>query len=257
MSFYSSDYLTKAREKVKAISNSGTLPEPVSTTHPKYTGTVTESAFTTCVIDADTISAAINEHKQNPSEYIGVLNFASYKYPGGGYVTGAMAQEECLCYDTNLYYELCKYEPEYEMRRLDLNNGLYRNKGIYSRGISVIASRPGIFLAPEDRFVIDVFTCAAPNLNYMIRQNRADSREVIDTIYSRADYVVQSMAQYPCDTLILGAFGCGVFRNDASIVAQAFKKALESCKVHGFKKVIFAIPGNSTTNYIKFKNVFG
>ena len=54
------------------------------------------------------------------------------------------------------------------------------------------------------------------------------------------------------DTLILGAYGCGVFGQDAIEVAKIFKTWLP---LYSFKKVIFAIPkGNG--NFEKFIKVW-
>ena len=57
------------------------------------------------------------------------------------------------------------------------------------------------------------------------------------------------------NTLILGAWGCGVFGNDAEFVANSFKKELEEYYADTFENIIFAIPGG--TNYMVFKRVFG
>lgn len=51
---------------------------------------------------------------------------------------------------------------------------------------------------------------------------------------------------------MLGAFGCGAFKNDPKIVARAYKVALEQFpKI--FKKIVFAVYcSKDTTNYDAF-----
>ena len=43
--------------------------------------------------DEDSVLAVFNHQKGK----VCVLNFASFKYPGGGFIRGSRAQEECLC----------------------------------------------------------------------------------------------------------------------------------------------------------------
>ena len=58
-------------------------------------------------------------------------------------------------------------------------------------------------------------------------------------------------------TLVLGAWGCGVFRNDPHTVASAFAGALR--EVGQFDRVIFAIRDDrsGTPVYRAFESVFG
>ena len=60
------------------------------------------------------------------------------------------------------------------------------------------------------------------------------------------------------DIVILGAFGCGAFRNPPWIVAEAMKEAIKEFE-YDFKTIEFAIycPTNNTLNYDVFKEVFG
>lgn len=60
------------------------------------------------VEDLDSVSAIFNYWKEN--EKIAVLNFSSYKNPGGGFLLGSRAQEECLCHESNLYNILLQLE---------------------------------------------------------------------------------------------------------------------------------------------------
>ena len=67
---------------------------------------------------------------------------------------------------------------------------------------------------------------------------------------------MQVAASKGAEVLILGAFGCGVFRNDPAIVAKAYKEALKNFR-YTFKEVEFAIFCKwDWTNYNVFCNIF-
>ncbi|WP_404656163.1 TIGR02452 family protein [Kitasatospora sp. GAS204A] len=65
-------------------------------------------------------------------------------------------------------------------------------------------------------------------------------------------------ALYGVRELVLGAWGCGVFRNDPDVVAEAFEQAL-SCHGAAFGKVVFAIWDRSpeSVNRAAFRARFG
>lgn len=178
-----------------------------------------------------------------------VLNFASYKYPGGGFLQGSRAQEECLCHSSTLFNVLSRFENDYYAEnRKDLNGGLYRNRALYS---------PNVYFRGYNaaRFC-DVITCAAPN--YFIAQiyKCATKEENSAALKSRIEFVLNIAKENGVEDLILGAFGCGVFGQDAAEVAQIFKDNLENKFKNVFHKVIFAIPQGKDGNYEKFKEVF-
>ena len=59
------------------------------------------------------------------------------------------------------------------------------------------------------------------------------------------------------ETLILGAYGCGVFGQDPRQVANIFKLYLKNINC-SFERVIFAIPESPNNKNLKeFKKVFG
>lgn len=154
-----------------------------------------------------------------------ILNFASFTKPGGGFLNGAIAQEEALCHSSNLYEVLCKfkgtfYKDNYEKYQ---NNGLYKDRAIYS---------PGIIFGGEKR--ASVITCAAPNIKRYGERNNTSLR-------SRCKFILDIAEENQEKILILGAFGCGVFGNNPFEVAKIFKELLET-KEYNFEKIIFAIP---------------
>ena len=79
--------------------------------------------------------------------------------------------------------------------------------------------------------------------------------ENLAALDSRIHFVLDIAAENQVDTLILGAFGCGVFGQDAEDVCRIFVKYLTSSH-RCFKKVIFAIPNDvHSENYDKFFKV--
>lgn len=179
-------------------------------------------------------------------EGICLLNFASYKHPGGGFIRGSMAQEESLCHDSILYNVLSdkKFEDEFYNPNLSrLNNGLYTSDLIYT---------PDVLFTSCNKYS-DVITCAAPNYGAYVRHN-LPHKDYEKAMESRIDHVLFSAYIEGAKVLILSAYGCGVFKNDPDYVASIMHNLLETKYRGTFEKVIFAIPDNK--NYGAFKKYY-
>lgn len=249
------------RQELFANIQVGHLPECSALVNPSCSGTIQTDRFQTniSVIPEGTIQASVKLHRGIPEAKIGILNFASYKTPGGGFMAGAMAQEEAICYCTNLYPALVAESGYYEAHKsAGLNGGFYSNSSLLTRDVTVLCRDVDDYLDLQDRFTIDVLTCAAPNLRYSIRRGEKDSPIVVKTIRSRIEYLLRVFALHTnLDYLVLGAFGCGVFRNDPTVVAKSFQDVLmHECR-GVFRNVVFAIPnsGASANNYRVFSEV--
>ena len=177
-----------------------------------------------------------------------VLNFASYKHPGGGFITGAIAQEECLCHESTLYNVISSnpFKPFYQYNNDHLNHGHYKNRAIYSPDI--------LFVDHDEKAVCaaDVLTCAAPNYCYQIRQ-RVSLKSNLQALQSRIEFIKKILISNGINIAILGAYGCGVFGQDACTVAKMFLDTFkaDNGSIH---KIVYAIPGGP--NYAAFNNVF-
>lgn len=169
-----------------------------------------------------------------------VLNFASFKNPGGGFLRGTVAQEEYLCQNSTLYNVISQFPAFYEKNRLNTNDALYWNRAIYS---------PGIVVLPSE-VKVDVLSCAAPN----IKASRMIDSKKVQAVISRIKFVLDILEKEACDTVILGAFGCGVFGNDPRFVAKTFRS--QGVLHRGFKRVVFAIPNSKSVNHRAFEEVY-
>ena len=213
--------------------------------------------------------AAIKLHNEFPNKRIGVLNFASATTPGGGVTKGSSAQEESLCRVSTLYNVLnTKYlfDHFYSLNR-NINNPLHDDTVIYSPNIVICKSdsdRP-IRLKKEDFVKVDVLTCAAPNLrekpgNLYNFDGDTSIKVSDDELYQihtkRAKRIVDVAIINNIDILVLGAFGCGAFKNSPCVVAKAYKDILKEYKSY-FDLIEFAIFTNeyNKENYLAFKIV--
>ena len=75
----------------------------------------------------------------------------------------------------------------------------------------------------------------------------------------RAELVLAAGLAHGIDCLVLGAWGCGVFRNDPKLVATVFADLLRPGKFAGaFEQVVFAVFDRSpdAATYQAFADVF-
>ena len=193
-----------------------------------------------------------------------VLNFASAKHPGGGFLHGALAQEESIARSSALYHTLIQH-PEYyeENKRSQKDNiGIYLNYAIYSPDVPVIRNDQGDWL--DEPYTTSVVTSPAPNRRAIL-DNAEDELSgseattalyIAQVFYNRMGQVLAIMAENNHRTIVLGAWGCGVFGNDPELVASLFKKALKQLPY--FDEVVFAIyDAPDSEVYKAFEEVFG
>ncbi|MEU5552622.1 TIGR02452 family protein [Micromonospora sp. NPDC047793] len=164
------------------------------------------------------------------------LVFASAKNPGGGFLGGAKAQEESIARSSALYPCLLAAPDFYAFHRAqrDLR---YSDRVVYSPGVPVFRDDKGTLL--DRPYLTSFLTAAAPNLGAVLRNQPEHAAEVPAVLTRRARRVLEVAAAHGHRTLVLGAWGCGVFRNDPATVADAFADALRV--VDRFDHVLFAI----------------
>ena len=184
---------------------------------------------------------------------IAALNFASYKNPGGMFLDGSRAQEECLCHESFLYNVLKRQTDYYAWNRMRLNKALYKDRALYTPDVRFF--KKGNVKTDPDGVLCDVITCAAPNKSAAQKYTGVSDAENSAALKERIHFLLQVAALSGAEVLILGAYGCGVFGQDPEEVAAIFKDELE---MFTFKEAVFAIiKSDRDNNYEAFEGVFG
>ena len=176
---------------------------------------------------------------ENPEKSMIALNFASAKNPGGGFLNGAVAQEECISYVSTLYFSQIKaMDFYYGYNRLE-HNPLYSNRIIYSPDIQVFKKFPnGETL--EEPINCSIITSPAPNAG-VARSRGIKECEIEKVMKERIYKIVSLIAEKNPDCAVLGAYGCGVFRNNREFVLQTFEDAINDIIPANSIDIVFAI----------------
>lgn len=209
--------------------NGRILYEPLSV--PKYDKT------DITVENIDTISAVLSCQ----FERILILNMANAEVPGGGYLHGAVAQEEDLFRKTNLFRTLT--DNLYPMMDDEI---------IYSPTVHVLRdSKWKALSVPRTVSFVSMAAICNPQLSEFGMFSYSD----YETTYQKIRTIFYVAAFYGFEHLILGALGCGAFRNPPEQVAEIFAKVLK--EFNGcFRTVKFAVLSlGDNPNYTIFREI--
>ena len=166
-----------------------------------------------------------------------LLNFASAKSPGGGFLGGARAQEEDLARASALYACLIDQREYYEVNRA-CGHAVYTDHLIWSPSVPFFRVEADALL--DRPFSSSVITCPAPNARALARDWDPLAYEA--RLRRRAGKILAVARAREHRTLLLGAWGCGAFRNDPEQVADAFATWLaESRFAKAFERIVFAV----------------
>lgn len=218
--------------------------------------------------NADSFSLAVSRkdmaeqllYKEDVKEIL-VLNFANPVNPGGGVRQGAFAQEEDLCRKSSLLFSLeSKSAQRYYSYNKGLDTYLGSNAVIITPKVEIIKDTDGSLL--DETFVAAVMTCAAPMIRY--GTEGLTEAEYRNMFYERICGMLRCAAYLGYRQLVLGAFGCGVFGNDARVVSDLFYRAIKELNCEKadmgdmFSRIDFAVLSrNKSYNFDEFYRNFG
>ncbi|MFF9134909.1 TIGR02452 family protein [Streptomyces sp. NPDC014806] len=186
---------------------------------------------------------------------VAVLNFASARNPGGGHLNGAQAQEEALCRASALYTCLLR-APEFYGHHRTHRDPFYTDRVVHAPAVPVFRDDRGRLL--DEPFRAGFLTAAAPNAGVVLRTAPERAAELPGALAARAERVLETAAAHGYRHLVLGAWGCGVFRNDPAHVAEAFRALLAPGGrfADRFAHVVFGVPARTGGTRAAFERCF-
>lgn len=176
-----------------------------------------------------------------------VLNMASAKRAGGGVEKGSIAQEECLFRCSNLY---------------NIPQDLYPlgiSEYVYTKDISFVKDfKYDKLIYP---IMCDVISIPAYNLNTTHYFPSVDLSDYEKNTILKIETMLKQAYVNGCENIILGAWGCGVFKNDPIFIANSFKNIInEIGYINNFKNIVFAVINDRNSvsnNYEIFNDILG
>ncbi len=228
------------------------------------------------VICKDYLAAAY-EQVQKGNRVL-VINFASPHCPGGGFLEGYNGQEENLCYRTELAgfmhlqaeiiedglwkkpevrKELMEDHPEkllYPLCPIATREGFelkIPEGAVLIPDVTVFRADPDNFYELLDvPFKVDVLSIAAPDCPPLIHlgtekvdyAREDDRRKIKSQILTQL--LIASKGNY--EVIVMGAFGCGAFKNPPRAVAQLYQEIIENHFKGALKEIVFAILDHSS-----------
>lgn len=173
-----------------------------------------------------------------------VLNFANPVHPGGGVRKGARAQEENLCRKSTLLQSL-------ESKAAERYYEYHRHQHTYLGSDAMILS-PNVEVFFDDNynlldepFSVAVLTCAAPMVKLGLEGKSKETYR--DLLHRRIECMVKMAIHFDYQHLILGAWGCGAFGNDAELISDLFYQVLKELDIDHhttkdfFRRIDFAV----------------
>ena len=174
-----------------------------------------------------------------PHQSLVLLNFASARHPGGGFLRGARAQEEDLCRCSGLYPTLLTQPLYYKVNR-EQSSMVYSDYTIYSPHVPFFRL-DGREECLDKPIFPSVITMPAPNTGPFLKKREGVLKDLEEPFFRRWCHVIAVAHHHQHSSLLVGAWGCGAFQGDPYLVASMAKKAIK----HGtgcINNIVFAIP---------------
>ena len=206
---------------------------------------------------------AAKELQRMDSGKTAVLNLANRQNPGGGVYSGSGAQEESCFLRSDYFltlYPFAAYAPQYGLPKAEKQYPMDRNfGGVWSEGVTVFRGKESEgYPLLDEPWQTNFIAVAGLNRPPLVLEDGEErlTPEMAQATLNKIRTILGIAADNHVTQLVLGALGCGAFRNPPRHVAQLFRQALEEPAFRGrFQKVVFAIINRELCEV--FAGVFG
>ena len=177
-----------------------------------------------------------------------VLNMASRRNPGGSVTSGAGAQEETIFRRTNIHpslYQHAEYAEQYGLVKSPMQYPLERNYGgAYSPRVTIFRGdeRSGYKLLSEAETRQLAFVSVAAISRPDLTDDGLLVPKIAEVTKTKIRIILRIGLKHGHDVLVLGALGCGAFRNPPHHVAKLFHEVINEAEfANKYKRLVFAI----------------
>jgi hypothetical protein len=194
-----------------------------------------------------------------------VLNMANPYVPGGAYVEGAVAQEENLFRRTDCHFQITdeEYDPTIDQYRPESTRLLLAQDG----RVYLDSQRPRVCIrGPEGRASHDLgYPWLGDDQVFSFLEMRASALDlrgglpfIEEEARRRISAQFDTLQDHGVRHVVLGAWGCGAFRNPAEQIAEIYRGEIEKRPRH-FSVIAFAIfhAGYGPDNFVPFQEALG
>ena len=198
-------------------------------------------------------------------ECFAVLNMANPWVPGGAYVEGAVAQEENMFRRTDCHFQVGdeEYDSKVDQYRPEATRLLLAQDG----RVYLDSQRPRVCIrGPEDRASHDLgYPWLGDDQVFPFLEMRASAQDLRggqafneDEARRRVSAQFDTLRDHGVRHVVLGAWGCGAFRNPADQIAEIYRGEIEKRTRH-FSVIAFAIfhAGYGPNNFVPFQEALG
>jgi uncharacterized protein (TIGR02452 family) len=184
-----------------------------------------------------TTTSQASYYYANKNFKVCALNFTNSNKCAKGYYSGFINSEEELCRTCPVLYNSLLNTKAYPFE--------WSSTIIYTPNVLLCRNSENYYRFYKKHISLNVVSGSLPNLNI----EKFNKQKVFDNI--QKIFIIPAI--HGNDTLILGAWGCDMFRNNPKIIAELFCMLISKYKKL-YKIICFAIPKGY--NYKIFKQVF-
>ena len=197
----------------------------------------------------------------NNNDMLIVITSGFVSPAGGGYLSGAGAQEENLFRRTNYVQHLADPDNEFDPER-KWSYRLPEFSCVYSTNVFIIRAAEAEGYAFLRKPIAMSFVALSAYCSPALTK---DKQRLIPQVAENTKRKIRCMLAtglyHDHDSLVLSALGCGAFRNPPRHMAELFKEVLEEDEfANKYKHISFAIIDDHNArregNYQPFKEVF-